>query len=75
MSEKIGFADVREGDRLRVRYVEGTAIGWFAGSEGVTRTLVSRAALNAFGRSWVDAEGHVLAHVGWRGMEIYRLVG
>jgi hypothetical protein len=70
-SERVGFEEVRVGDRIRVTYVEGGSAGWI--SSGVRRSVASRVAAGALGKVWLSEEGHVIAHVGWPKMEIFRL--
>lgn len=73
MSERIGFEEVRVGDRIRVSYVEGSSkSGWL--NAGVRRSVASQVAAGALGKVWLSEDGHVIAHVGWPQMEIYRLV-
>ena len=71
-SERVGFEEVRVGDRIRVSYVEGGKSGWL--NSGVRRSVASRVAAGALGKVWLSAEGFVVAHVDWPQMEIYRLV-
>lgn len=71
MSERIGFDEVRVGDRLRVTYIEGGSAGWIG--SGVRRSVASRVAAGALGKVWLSEEGFVVAHVAWPKMEIYRL--
>lgn len=73
VSERIEFGEVRVGDRIRVSYVEGGSAGWIA--SGVRRSVASRVAAGALGKVWLSEGGHVVAHVDWPKMEIYRLAG
>lgn len=71
VSERIGFEEVRVGDRIRVTYIEGGSAGWI--SSGVQRSVASVVAAGALDKVWLSPDGFVIAHRGWNKMEIYRL--
>ncbi|UDL16635.1 hypothetical protein SEA_ATUIN_242 [Arthrobacter phage Atuin] len=73
-SQRIWFDEIRPGDKIRVTYVTQESNGWYGGTgRGITRSIASVAALRAFDKVWLNADGHPIAHRDWKDMWIYRV--
>lgn len=74
-SLKITFDEIEEGDRLRVSHSMGSTHEYGYEHSGIERTLIAVAALKAFDKVWINADGHPVAHRSWKNLRIVKLLG